>query len=73
MHQGMTVSHTFLASAETLSITDEPKGTQPLNTAPPPSFFGYSKTLAKVKAPAVRHTMAVLIWSSSEHKTLPSW
>lgn len=36
----MKVLITFLASGEIFSVTDEPKGTHPLKTAPPPNFFG---------------------------------
>lgn len=43
---------TFFASGVIRSTKEELKGTHPLNMAPPPKVFGYSKTLAKVKAPA---------------------
>lgn len=43
---------TFFASGEIRPIIDELKGTHPLKTARPPRVLGYSKTLAKVKAPA---------------------
>lgn len=42
---------TFFASGVTLSRIEELNGTHPLNTAPPPRVFGYSRTLANVKAP----------------------
>lgn len=45
------LGNTFLASPSIRSIMVELKGTHPLKTAPPPRVFGYSKTLAKVKAP----------------------
>ena len=43
---------TLFAFGEILSTTDELKGTNPPKTAPPPRVFGYSRTLANVKAPA---------------------
>jgi hypothetical protein len=43
---------TCLASGVICSVIDELNGTQPLKTAPPPNVLGYSRTLAKVKAPS---------------------
>jgi hypothetical protein len=43
---------TLFAFDEICSIIDVLKGSHPLKTAPPPRVFGYSRTLAKVKAPA---------------------
>ena len=43
---------TLFAFGEIFSTIDELKGTHPLKTAPPPRVFGYSRTLANVKAPA---------------------
>lgn len=51
---------TRFASGVIRSIIDELKGIQPLKTAPPPKAFGYSRTLAKVKAPA-KHCLLLLI------------
>jgi hypothetical protein len=46
-----SLKRTLFASGVICCIIDELKGSHPLNTAPPPSVLGYSRTLANVKAP----------------------
>lgn len=48
---GVIERSTFFASDVNWSIREALKGTHPLKIEPPPSFLGYNRTLAKVKAP----------------------
>lgn len=51
---------TLFASGDICCIIDELKGSHPLNTAPPPSVLGYSRTLANVKAPGKKNCICKL-------------